>query len=109
MELAIGGDGNTIDKLHDEVGIARRGCARVQDGCDVGVIQLGQDAPLILEAAYEEIVQMVVAQDFDSDAFLEFAVGPSGFKNHTHPAAAHFLHQAISAQLYAGDDEGAGY
>ena len=75
----------------------------------MGVIQLGQNPPLMLKAAHEEIVQVVVAEDFDGDAFFEAAVGSRGFKNHSHPAAAQFLLQPVSAQLYARDDEGAGY
>ncbi len=63
------------------MGIAAKGCAGIQDRRDVGVIELGENAALVLKAAEEEIVDLVVAEDFDGDAFFEAAVGSGGFKN----------------------------
>ncbi len=101
---AIRRDRNAVDEFHDEVRITAGGGAGIQDRRDVGVIELGENAALVLKAAEEEIVDVVVAEDLDGDAFFEAAVGSGGFKNDAHAASAEFLLETVSAELRSGGD-----
>ena len=47
--VAVLGDRDALDQLHDEVGAARVGGAGVEDPGDVGVVHQGQGLPLGLE------------------------------------------------------------
>ena len=70
----------------------------------MGVIELGENAALMLKAAEEEIVDVVVAEDLDGDAFFEAAVGSGGFKNDAQAASAELLLETIGAELRSGGD-----
>src|ERR1700733_2775516 len=97
MGPAIRRDRNAIDEFHHEVGIAGGGSACVQDGCDVRVIQLGKNAALVLKAAEEKIVDVIVSEDLDGHALFKTSIGSPGFENYAHAPSAQFLLDAISA------------
>jgi hypothetical protein len=102
--LAIGRDGNAIHKLHDKVGIARGSRPGIEYRCDMGMIELSQNAALMLKLSKKEIVNPVTAQNLDGHTFLKAAVGPGGGKHNAHAAPAELLLETVGAQLRTGGD-----
>ena len=49
VAVAIVSDGQAVDELHHEVGETVSGGTPVKDFCDIGMIEAGQDLPLVLK------------------------------------------------------------
>ena len=72
----------------------RRAVANLVDGADVGMVQGGGGAGLTLEALERlRVLGYFVGQKLEGDKAAELDV--LGFVDHTHPAAAELLDNAV--------------
>ena len=86
--VAVAVDGLTVDVLEDEIRLARRRHARIDEARDVRVRDPGEDVafapePLLAGAAHQRDVQQL-----DRRAPLEAAVAALGQPDAAHPALA---------------------
>jgi hypothetical protein len=96
----MGGDGMgedlTLDKLHDNAGLARF-FYYIFDPAYIGVVQRGSDSGFRIElAAGGFIGDRVFANQFDGDDARERGV--PGSVNHTHAAYRHQLSELVAAE-----------
>jgi hypothetical protein len=99
-------DGQPLDVLHDEVGQAVVGRSAVHQARDVGVVERGENLPLLPEAPEDEVCVHPALDELDGDALLELVVGANREVDRAHAAAPKLPHDAIRAD--APPDEGRG-
>ena len=68
MAAGPGVDGLPLDQLHDEIGCPVFGGAGVNQTADVGVIEVGEDLALALEAFDDEVTADGARDELDGDA-----------------------------------------
>ena len=94
--VAVAGDRDALDQLHDEVGPARVGRAGVEDLGDVGVVHQGQGLPLGLEAGEDLAAVHAGLDDLQGDHALH-RLGLLGHVDGAHAAFADLLQQLVGA------------
>jgi hypothetical protein len=87
-----------FDQFHDEIGKAVLGRASVEDPCDVGMIQAGQDSSLAFEAPQDEIRIHPPADELQRGEPLEALVPADCPVNHTHPAMADLFEKLVGTR-----------
>ena len=102
----VGGDGDAVDVLHDEVRLAVGGDAAVEQGGDVPVVEVGEDLAFVAEAADGEVALVAAAEELEGDAFLELVVGADPLVDGPHAADADEAGEGVGAD--AGADGGGG-
>ncbi len=98
---AVGGDGGTVDPLHDQEGPAALGAAGFEHGGDVGVVHHGQGLALDFKAGDPLAGVHAGLDEFESDV-AAYGLLLLGVVDDAHAAAADFADELI------GTDEGAG-
>ena len=99
--VAVLGDGNALDQLHDEERPARLGAAGVEHAGDVGVVHHRQGLPLGLEAGQHGLGVHARLDDFHGhDALHRFCL--LGHEDRAHAPLADLLHQLVAADGRAG-------
>ena len=83
------------DVLHHEVGQALFGASAVEQACDIGVVQGGQDLALLLEAAQHFLTAGLRAHNLESDLLAEGVVGAHGQVDGSHTALADFAEDLV--------------
>src|SRR6266849_1756173 len=86
-----------LDILHHEVGKTVFGGAAVEKPCDVGVVQGGQNLPLILESAKNALAVHPPLDELDGDSLAVLLVGAVGFVHGPHPAVANLANKLVGA------------
>ena len=99
--VAVVGDRDAADQLHDEVGAAGGGGAGVEDAGDVGVVHHGQGLALGLEAGDDVLRVHAGLDDLERDAAAD-GLELLGHVDDAHAALADLFEQLVGA------DEGAG-
>ena len=92
--VAVPGDGDALDELHDEVGSPRRGLAAVQDAGNADVLHESQGLPLGLEAGDHLARVHARLQHFQSDLAAD-RVLLLGHEYHAEPAFPDLLDQFV--------------
>src|SRR5262249_19786185 len=77
-----------LDVLHDEVGQTIIGRAGIEQACDVGVIERGQNLTLAMESANDGLAVELATDDFDRNQLLIGVVGAGCQVDASHAAAA---------------------
>ena len=95
MGVAEGVDRHPIDVLHDQVGGSIRQGSAVQEVRDVGMIELGEDLPLYLEARLHRAAESAPMHHFDRDALFEFGIGAFRKVNLAHAARTQGADDAV--------------
>ena len=99
--VAILGDRQAIDELHDEVRKAIGSCSAVQDLTDVGVIEAGKNLPFVAKASGSELCAQLRTDDFQGDFLPVLAVRTNGTINRAHPAHPNFPEDFVCADALA--------
>ena len=63
----VGGDGEPVDELHDDVGLPVGRDAAIEEGGDVLVIEVGEDLAFVAEAADGEVALEAAAEELEGD------------------------------------------
>ena len=90
------------DEFHHHVRPAVRSHAAIQQLGDIGVIEMRQDLPLVLEALQDVVGIHAALDHFDGDQLAELIVVAHALVDHAHAALADLLHDLVDAQLLAG-------
>ena len=96
LAVAVVGDRDAADQLHDEVGAARVGGAGVEDLGDVGVVHQGQRLPLGLEAG-DDLLGVHARLDDLQGHLAAHRLGLLGHVDDAHAAFADLLQQLVGA------------
>ena len=105
--LGVVGDGLAVDELGDEEGLGVVGDAGVEEACDVGVVEGGEDLSLAPESSLEVGVVDGGADELDDDALLVGGVGAGGAVDDAHGAGAEARLDAVAADGAADHGVGA--
>ena len=90
--LAVAIEVHALDQLHGEVGPPARCQAALDQPRDAGMLQLGENAPLLDEAADQSRASAL--DQLDGGPLLEVAVRPLGQEHGAHAALAQLAHDA---------------
>ena len=102
VAVAVLGDRDALDQLHDEVGPAGVGRAGVEDLGDVGVVHQRQGLPLGLEAGDHLVGVHARLDDLEGDLAADGLL-LLGHEDDAHAAFADLLQQLVGADERAGD------
>ena len=99
--IAVLGDGDALDQLHDEVRPAFGRRAGVEDLGDIGMVHQGQGLALRLEAAQDLRGVHARFDDLEGDAAFD-RLGLLGHPDGAHAALAQLLQQLVRADAASG-------
>ena len=99
--IAIPGQHDALDVLHDQVRSSIRGRSRIDQGGDVGVMQAGEDAAFPGETLQRGRVQPLAVQQLDRHPLLEIAQLALGQVDRAHAALAEQAQQAEAGHFLA--------
>src|ERR1700674_2717871 len=101
VSVAIFINGMAFDQLHHKVGHALFRRAAIEQPSDIGMIEAGEDLPLILETIDNEIRVLTRADQLDCDLLLVLVVCAEGSVDLTHAANADLPHDLVGADTSA--------
>ena len=96
--IAVLIDRGSGDEVHHEIGTAVRGGAAIQEFGDIGVIEVGQNLPLGIEAFERVVAEDAAADDLDGDHLAVQVVDAHRLVDGAHAAFGDELHDAVGAQ-----------
>jgi hypothetical protein len=99
--VAVLGDRDTVDQLHDEVRSAGFRGPAIEDACDVDVVHHGQGLPLRLEAGDNLAAIHSRLDEFQGHLALD-RLGLFGHEDGAHAPFADLLQQLVRADHGAG-------
>ena len=88
-------DRRSFDVLHDQVRNAAGGRAAVEQAGDVGMLERGQNLPLLPEALQQRLAAGAAANEFDGDTLFEFGILARRQKDGAHAAVPELADDAI--------------
>ncbi|CAM4072987.1 hypothetical protein ROSA5918_21850 [Roseateles saccharophilus] len=100
--LAVLVDGQALDILQHEIGLAAVVHAGIQQPRDMRVRKPAEDLALAGEAGRATAAEHAGAEELDRNVALEAAVGPARQPNRAHAAPAQFALQHIGPDVQAG-------
>ena len=95
-------DGHAIHKFHHQIRIAAAGDPTIQKPCNVGMLEAGQNLPLLAKAFAEGRGRQWQVDQLDGYFLLEFTVGSMGEINGAHAATPKQSIQFIGTNPPAG-------
>ena len=105
--IAVLIDRGAGDEVHHEIGAAVGGGAAIQELGDIGVIEVGQNLALGIEAFERVVAEDAAADDLDGDHLAVQIVHAHRLVDGAHAAFGNELHDAVGAQAGA-DTEAVG-
>ena len=100
--IAIVRDRQAIDIFHGKKRRALFRQSAIQQPCDIGVLQSGQNLAFALKAPDDFVGIHAALDQLERDLLLEIAFGALGEKDRAHAADADLLHQFVGTDLRAG-------
>ena len=95
LGVAVLVDGLALDELHHVVRQAVVGRAAIEQARDVGMIEAGQDLPLVPESPQDEIGIHAPLDDLDGDLLPEMIVSANSPVHRPHAPAADLFDDAV--------------
>jgi hypothetical protein len=96
MVGAVVGDGDAVDVFHSEEWFAGVGDAAIEEVCDEGMDQGGEDLALLEEALAKHVGGEGKVDELDGELLLEVAVDAVSEIDGTHAAAAEELVEGVA-------------
>ena len=102
MLIAVLVDGQALDVFHHQERHAVVGHAAVVEPGDVGVLERGQDLPLVAQTAQAFGTRPPLPDELERHLLLELSVGPFGEVDRAHAALTDLAKQAVGADAPSG-------
>src|SRR5579863_8727778 len=95
MGITVLVDRLAFDQLHHKIRHAFFSGSAIEQPSDIGMIKVGQNLPLFLEATKDKTGSFAGVYQLDRDLFFKLIVSPDGAVNFTHTPAAQVLNDSV--------------
>jgi hypothetical protein len=96
--LAVLGNRLAVNVLHDDVRTAIVSAATVEDCCNVGMREVGENLPFTAKAADDQLRIQALSHEFYGDVLGIFGIAAYCQVDDAHTAAADFAEQFVGSE-----------